>query len=309
MNKKFVMLFLAALISCNFTDDKKSGQLNPTEATVVLKMNPRPFTLLQDKLKENSGLIYYDGLLWNINDSGGEDHLYGVDFSGKIQKEIKIEDADNDDWEDIAQDENHIYIGDFGNNKGTRKNLVIYRIDKDEIGKKDEQKVEAKKIKFSYANQHQFDAANLSTPFDCEAFAELDGTLYLFSKNWVTQTTEVYALPSKKGEYEISPIDTFNAGGMITGADFSPDKRKLVLSGYNFFKPFLWIFTEIKPGNFFEGDRIFIEMDSLFRAQTEGVCFLGNDSLLISCEASSAFQQQVFLFDLNRIKNGAHSDK
>ena len=48
----------------------------------------------------------------------------------KQVRTIKIDNAKNDDWEELAEDDEFIYIGDFGNNNGKRKNLCIYIIRK-----------------------------------------------------------------------------------------------------------------------------------------------------------------------------------
>lgn len=276
-----------------------------------MKLNPQPFiTSLPKVLNETSGLIFYNNLLWTINDSGGENVIYGFDFNGKIQKEIEIQDAENNDWEEIAQDDKHIYIGDFGNNSGMRKDLKIYKIKKKDIGKKARQKVDSKKIEFKYKNQNNFNFQQHVTPFDCEAMTELNNSLLIFSKNWKTRTTEIYEMPAKKGKYNLLPADSLNVTGLITGADISPDRQKLALIGYKNYKPILWIFSDFKPDSIFHGTRTYIEMDSIHSAQTEGICFMGNDSLLISCEANGYYNHQIFLFDLKTIDtNGAHSGK
>ena len=85
--------------------------------------------ILPDLINESSGLVFFDDQLWTHNDKGGEDKIYQIDTStGVVIQTVVIAAADNDDWEDLAQDENHIYIGDFGNNKGDRMNLKIYKI-------------------------------------------------------------------------------------------------------------------------------------------------------------------------------------
>jgi len=66
----------------------------------------------------------------------------------------------------------------------------------------------------------------------------------------------------------------------------------------NNFRPLLWIFSEISAEHIFGGTKQYFEFDSLHYAQTEGICFLGNDTLLISCEQSPVFEHQVFLIDL-----------
>ncbi len=74
---------------------------------------------LPNSLKETSAveLIGNSNLIWVIEDAGNKNILYGLNTKGKIVKEIKITNAKNTDWEDLASDSlGNIYIGDFGNN-------------------------------------------------------------------------------------------------------------------------------------------------------------------------------------------------
>jgi len=301
---KVIILFL--FFSCeNFQKEKNTSKhLLRSETTSIAPQFFIPE--LPGKLNEISGLLIYDDLFWGFNDSGGKNKIYGFKKSGNIKKEIEIEKAKNQDWESIAQDDKHIYIGDFGNNSGGRDNLRIYKIDKKNIKRKEEQKVEAKKISFIYAKQIRFNFFNNTSPFDCEAMVEFNESLYIFSKNWAERTTTIYKLPTKKGKYYIEPIDTFNVRGLVSGADISPNKKQLALVGYEKHRSFIWLFSDFPEDKFFEGKSQHFKLEGLNNAQTEGICFYGNDSLLVSCERTNSFRQQVFLFDISKAKHGAH---
>lgn len=302
-NILFVLIHLMVFISCHNQDKNNSEISESIENPGSSQIHFQQFIPQMDPaLNENSGLIFYDNLLWTFNDSGGESKIYGFDFSGNIKKEIELTGAVNVDWEEIAQDETHIYIGDFGNNNGARKNLKIYRINKKDIDQNLKQDIDWEIIQFDYANQKNFGYPPLTTPFDCEAMTELNDTLLLFSKDWEKLTTTVYKIPKNEGYFNLNPVDSFNVKGVITGADISPDKKILALIGYNNFKPLLWIFSEISAENIFGRTNHYIEFDSLQYAQTEGICFLGNDTLLISCEQTPVFDHQVFLIDLKNQK-------
>ncbi len=303
MDKFLIALLILISVSCKFNNDNQDNSSDTDIKITSIIVEPQQFVKdLPSKLAENSGIIFYDNLLWTFNDSGGKNTIYGFNFFGEIAKEIEIEDAENIDWEDIAQDEKYIYIGDFGNNSGTRKNLKIYLISKKDIGESAEQKIKSKKIQFSFEDQGDFSARSRATPFDCEALIEFNKALYIFTKDWESRFSTVYEIPKDEGEYKIKPIGKFNVNGLITGADVSPDKTKLALVGYKDFKPILWVFIDFTTENFWGNKKIHIEMNSIFNAQTEGVCFLGNDSILISCERTSTFPQQVFMIDLNDLE-------
>lgn len=302
---------LLIFVSCK-NPQKRTAQLLDTEKEKsLISINPKSFiNNLPDILDENSGIIIFENLIWTFNDSGGENKIFGVDFTGKIQKEIEIEDSKNVDWEDIAQDKEHIYIGDFGNNNGTRKDKRIYQIKKKKITKEKNQKIKSQKIKFVFSNQENFSFQQRSTPFDCEALIEFNNQLYLFTKNWENQKTVVYKLPPKNGDYNISPVDSFDVAALITGADISPNKKTIALIGYKSYKPILWLFSDFPDDKFFEGKKSYYELDAIVDAQTEGICFLGNDSLLVSCEQTSAFNQQVFVIGIYELNEyGIHPNQ
>ena len=52
----------------------------------------------------------------------------------------------------------------------------------------------------------------------------------------------------------------------------------------------------------FDGKKTFIDLSAIPYAQTEGICFLGNDSILISCERTLVTKEQVFLIDLKTLE-------
>ena len=77
---------------------------------------------LPEVVKETSGLLFIDGKIITHNDSGDDANLYELDsLSGNLQRTINITNATNINWEDITEDENHLYIGDFGNNNVTQR--------------------------------------------------------------------------------------------------------------------------------------------------------------------------------------------
>lgn len=294
MKKILVALLVLLLLACKF--NTKNGSLN--ENSESTKMTPKLFIQeLSSHLNETSGLILFDDLLWTINDSGGENKIYGFSFKGKIKREIEIDDAENVDWESLTQDKKHIYIGDFGNNRGNRNNQSIYKIKKKDIKKKESQKVKSKKLKFDFEDQKDYNY-NPRTAYDCEAMVEFKDAIYLFTKNRKNFSTTVYKIPKQNDEYKLEPIEKFDVDALITGADISPDEKMLALIGYKNLKPILWIFSDISPGKFFDGQKERYELDFINGAQTEGICFLNQDSLAVSCERNINYQQQVFLIDL-----------
>lgn len=239
---------------------------------------------LPEAVEETSGLIFWNGGLWTHNDSFNDPVLSKLDtLSGMVMQTITLSGAENFDWEDIAQDENFIYIGDFGNNLGNRKNLVIYKINKKDIPETGDVSVPAEVIRFGYADQTGFEKANRNNDYDCEAMISAGDSLFLFSKNWVNQKTRMYAVPKIPGEYLVHPLAEMDTDGMVTGADIN-EKGELVFIGYKNYQPFVWLLFDYPGTNFFSGNKRRITLPGTKGLQTEGICHKTHGHLWITAE-------------------------
>lgn len=254
--------------------------------------------------EESSGLIFWRDLLWTHNDGGGETAIYGIDpVSGIIRQTVIIKGVKNFDWEDITQDAGYIYIGDFGNNFGNRRPFIIYKISKGGIPiERKEVFVSAQEIVFIYADQGSYKKRRHAHNFDCEAFLAFEKNLYLFTKNWDDQKTRLYKLPAKPDMYEISPIETFDAGGLITGAGISPSGKRVALIGYLNYESFIWLFWDFEGDNFFGGKKIRINLTEMIFVQTEAITFTTEDELFFSSEASAG-PPSLFKASFNELIN------
>jgi len=293
----FAVIFL--LVSCRGLTKKKDKSLavnNNEQPELKLHIH-----YLDEQLSENSGIILYNGYLWTINDSGGKPTLYAVHLkTGKIIQSISIANAKNRDWEDVAQDSNHIYVGDFGNNNLKREDLFIYIINKEDIPLYGNKNLEAETIEFSYTGMPGSPAVKNHVSADCEAFFAWNDTLYLFSKDRYHQTTTFYSLPAKPGKYTITPQQIYPSNGLITGADISKDGKFVVLSGYKERIPFLIIFYDIQMPSIFSGKMNRLEFPDYFGLQTEGIAIQNPEIVFISSERTS-FPPQVYSIDLTGI--------
>jgi len=257
---------------------------------------PDHYAPLPATLSETSGLIYTLGGFWTFNDSGGDAKIYKLDtISGDIIQIITISKGANVDWEDIAQDEDHIYVGDFGNNAGNRKDLLIYKLAKADIPVTGDESVNAEIIAYSYADQDDFTPQFDGNEYDCEAMICFEGNIYLFTKNWLSETTRLYTFPAEPGNHSIWPVDSFDVSGLVTGADYSEGLDQVVLSGYRNYVPFLFLLFDYHESSLFSGNKRKIQMPGIFGAQTEGVCFKEGYNAFLSCE-ESLFNQQLFSF-------------
>lgn len=195
-------------------------------------------TALDPIVVESSGMIYLQDKLITHNDSGGEAALYEVDtLSGNVIRKVVISNIPNTDWEDICYDDTHIYIGDFGNNFGTRQDLKVYKVLIADFQTKDT--LVAESIAFSYADQTTFNSNQFQTNFDVEGLISWGDSLYIFSKNWGNSKTNIYPLSKTPGTYVISKTDSIDTQGLITGANFDAQSGELWICGYTFSEAFV----------------------------------------------------------------------
>jgi hypothetical protein len=241
-------------------------------AYALTEFSLNELTLLPEELHEASGIEWLEAGLFIHNDAGNPDRLYKIDsLSGEILQTITIAGADNIDWEDITEDDDFIYLGDFGNNIGNRTDLRIYKIQKEELSNT---VVNAEFIEFSYEDQIDFEPGMNDHNFDCEAILSYGNKIHLFTKNWADNKTRHYSLPKSTGTHIAKFVETLDVGGLITGADISTN-GEVVLVGYTEFGlNFMWLLFDYQDSLFFSGNKRRIALGSgLNNSQTEGITF------------------------------------
>ncbi len=249
---------------------------------------------LPNRIRESSGLIKVDNRLWTFNDSKGRAELYQIsERNGDIIKTLKIKNARNRDWEDIAYDDNYVYIGDIGNNKGNRRDLKVYKIPRASLGS--QKSVRAGVISFRFSDQKKFKSKAHNSNYDCEAMVAHHGKLYLFSKDWQDNKTRLYELTTQTGKHIAKYIATFNTQGMVTGADINEELGILLLTTYSsLLNVNIWAFTNYSGNNFFNGDHKRLHLKEPLTSQVEGITFKGSHKAYMSSEA---FHKYIFTFD------------
>jgi hypothetical protein len=242
--------------------------------------------VLDSTVSENSGLLWWKGYVWTFNDSGGEPALYKVDpSSGSVLLKTVIRQAVNVDWEDIAMDDTYIYVADAGNNFHARDTLVIYRIPRKHVFTGDPQVDFQDRITLSFEDGIQIDQRGLSS-LDCEALLVHKDSVYLFSKDWVGQSTSVYVFPARAGHHHLQARYTYDISMLVTGADWNPEDREVALVGYRNYMPVVvkYDFTG-NPGQISCGGRARY-YPFRFGRQAEGICYDDAGNLYLSSERS-----------------------
>ena len=259
--KKLTLLF-SILISLSFSAQQDYDWF---------KINKYRTAVLNDSIKENSGLNFFNDRLFTINDSGNSSEIFEINQqTGKIKNVFKT-DLINKDWEAITSDSTNLYIGDFGNNVGVRKDLVIYRIPFDSILMAPNIN-NITPIPFYYPEQKDFTPKNINNDFDAEAMIFLNGKIHLFTKEWASKSTTHHTIdPNLVDNQAAQKIETFATDYVVTDAAYF--EQKLYLVGYTKkAEVFLTIFTESEPGIFFkEKPKKYYLGSSLSLGQIEGI--------------------------------------
>lgn len=255
---------LANNFNSSATQNDGSCRYNHTISTAVRSWN------LPSTINESSGLITWNEKIWTHNDDT-DINLYELNIDSINNfTAFELKGTKNIDWEEIAQDDTHIYVGDFGNNaNGNRKNLYILRIEKASLLSGN---LQIDSILFSYSEQIDFSPSGPNnTNFDCEAMVVSKDSIYLFTKEWVSQKTTIYALPKQPGSHFAHIRSSWNIEGLITGAAYIEEKRLIVLSGYsNVLQPFVYLLYGFKNHDFFGGNKRKITLNHPFH-QVEGI--------------------------------------
>ncbi|SNR69240.1 MULTISPECIES: hypothetical protein [Hymenobacter] len=228
---------------------------------------------------ESSGLALTGqaGTFFTHGDDGTQPIIYKVSTTGKTLAQLDIP-VKSHDWESITRDQSgNIYIGDVGNNNNDRRDLVLYRLNPENVSVVQE-------IHLKYPDQRDFPPSKEERNFDCEATLWHDGKVYLFTKDRAQeQTSKVYSVPDRPGTYTAQQVTSIAIPGQVTDAALSPNGRRLVLLA----RQEMFV---LEGNSFAEILKATPRQISLKGAgQTEGAVFTDNNTLYISSEQGSLY--------------------
>ncbi|KAA5549499.1 hypothetical protein [Adhaeribacter rhizoryzae] len=232
------------------------------------------------EVPESSGLaLSNDNNFWTHADSGNPPELYKINQTGKLLSTLKIQGAQNIDWEELAKDQaGNIYIGDIGNNQNMRQNLRIFRVQENTVNRVDT-------IRFRYADQQAFPPDKNNLNFDCEAFFYYRNNLYLFSKNrGRSKQVKLYKVPAQPGAHIAQLTDSIQINNMVTAADISPDGKRIALLGYGN----IYVLETGEHDKFFAGEKYCLPFGR--SGQAEALVFINNTDFIISNEGGKIFK-------------------
>ncbi len=111
-----------------------------------------------ENIDEASGIAHsrrVPDVLWTHNDSGSRARLYAISETGRQVGRIRLEEADNVDWEDVATagsgDTAIIVAADIGDNQARRDRVSLYVIQEPDLSIDDKPEIEPlRRIDFRY---------------------------------------------------------------------------------------------------------------------------------------------------------------
>lgn len=285
MNASLLQLALAfTAVSVCFGQKVTAWPEKPVPST------SKQVAFFEDKrIAESSGLalgMRDPSIFWTHNDSGGEPCVFAIDRSGKTRAKVRVRDAANFDWEDIAagkdeQGVQSLFIGDIGDNLFIRSTIQVYQIPEPEINPpgKPVEEVETAAPQIWRANYpdgkrnaeslllhpqtHRLYILTKSDDGKCALYAFPQPLQPKVSMVLEKVTDLVFPQLIRAGK---RPHDNC----MTTGASFAPDGSRLVVATYS--SLYEWLLPKGKTlAEALKLPPVRIEPDLL--RQMEGVCY------------------------------------
>jgi hypothetical protein len=205
-------------------------------------------TVTDTAISESSGVAASrrnPGLVWTHNDSGDEPLVFCLDRQAKLCGVWRVTGAKAFDWEDMAAGpgaragQSYLYLGDIGDNIDQRSEIVVYRIPEPTAPGGDVDGTLA-----SPASTEPAEALRLrypDGPHNAEGLAvhPTTGDVYVITKD--AQSAKVYKAAAPLDPSKVAmmiQVGTIRLGTgargleVITGADISPDGRRVAVSTY-----------------------------------------------------------------------------
>ena len=221
--KNIYLLVGLILFGCS---NKEIDSAEIDSAEIVSKI------VLPKIINETSGLEFYNNNFITHNDSGGEPSLYVFNEMGEVIETIGLNknpdfEIENNDWEDITNDNEYLFVADTGNNFGNRDNLNIIRVSKGTDFMVDGI------IEISYSDQESF-FPRPKHKYDAEAIIVIEDKIALFSKDRENLNTDLYLVDKNQNGSQILTSEvSYDVNTLITGGDYDEDRNLLALVSYN----------------------------------------------------------------------------
>ena len=128
----------------------------------------------------------------------------------------------------------------------------------------------------------------------------------MFTKEWVSTQTTIYSIPKTPGTHIARRHESYNVGGLVTGAAYMPEYRLVVLCGYDYdpvnllssLHPFMILLYDFQGNRFFSGNKRRLDFDFSTRAQIEAIATHNALDYYITNEQTS-FSVMDYVIDIS----------
>jgi hypothetical protein len=134
---RYLLLLVPLIAGCTQAPDPEPEKQAHLPTTVLAGR------LGNKSLDEASGIVRsqrHSGVYWLVNDSG-KPRLHAIDSTGRNLGRVKISNAKNVDWEDIASfsldGKPYLLVADIGDNDSRRRDVTVYVVEEPESGQDD----------------------------------------------------------------------------------------------------------------------------------------------------------------------------
>ena len=262
---------------------------------------------LSKQLNEISGIDNaFFGVYFSINDSGDDSFVYLIKDDGSVLHKMFVSGAENIDWEDLSSDGDFLYIGDIGNNRNQRKDLMVYRVPINnfleyyyidgELNHSFPDTVKSEPYALNYPDQMMFPPEESRMNFDSEALTYSDGKLLILSKDRSKPyqgLCKIYEVDLSTTTAKIKLLQEIQLKGVswltgsVTGCDYF--NNKLYVLTYKR----LYIF-EHRKGQF----ELLRQKNLGPLQQWEGICVDSEEQIRIVAEKSRLGKQKMKIIKL-----------
>lgn len=277
VRSRALLALAGALAGC------QTAQPPPPSGNNVCQL-PTVSVPLASILHESSGVAasrQHEGIFWTHNDSGGGPDVFAVDSTGRILTRIRVAEAHNRDWEDIALGAcepggpDCLFIGEIGDNNERHPHVAVYRIPEPDPAR-DTLSEPARIFRFTYPDG----------PRDAESVFVTDQGIHVVSKGR-SDAIELFRLtpPHTHGEItEIRRVQRLlppptSASFQVTAAAADQSGERVVLRTYGGLRFYRMVADTLAPVGR-PADLVAPE-----QLQGEAVDFLTGDRLVLTSEA------------------------
>ncbi|PRY16318.1 hypothetical protein CLV24_101163 [Pontibacter ummariensis] len=278
LTKLFTLYVYFQALFCGCASDRKEAGFEKPPFKYKLERIGR----LNEVIRESSGLATAnDSTYWTHGDSGTPAELYRFNRGGEVLERLPLA-LQNQDWEELAEDKEHLYIGDFGNNQNSRQNLRIYRVNRQDYSL-------SGTIDFAFEDQTDFPSEKDNLHYDLEAFFHHQGSLYLFTKSrGKGKQLRQYVLPAMPGTYKAKLRQQLSVNSMVTAADLAPGGRQFAVLAYGR----LYLFEAQNGEVNLSGKHYCLPLSRT--GQAEALLFTSPNQLLLTNEGGKVYQLTLF---------------